>query len=80
MLNAVLKGFRAARKDQHDVATFQSRLTAALHRYPRNKLLPSLEELLKPPRAGGKQSTDEMLANFQEMQAAGAPIKIKKVG
>ena len=59
------------------MATHQARLTAVLQRYPRNRLLPTLDQLLKPPVA--KQSSSDMLAAFQEMQAAGAPIKITKV-
>jgi hypothetical protein len=78
-LAATLRGYRAARRLDQDVATFQARLTVALHRYPRNRPLPSLDELTKPARPSGKQSTDEMLAAFQEMKAAGAPIKIRKV-
>jgi hypothetical protein len=77
-LNATLKGYRAARRFDHDVATFQARLTAVLHRYPRNRPLPSLDELMKPPKPA-RQSTDDMLAAFEEMRAAGAPIKIRKV-
>lgn len=54
-------------------------MTAALHRYPKNKPLPSLDELTKPARSNKKQSTDEMLAAFQAMKAAGAPITIRKI-
>ncbi|KEZ13535.1 hypothetical protein CP98_04990 [Sphingobium yanoikuyae] len=54
-------------------------MTAALHRYPKNKQLPSLDELTKPARPNQKQSTDEMLAAFQAMKAAGAPITIRKI-
>ncbi|WIA57830.1 hypothetical protein N6H05_08550 [Sphingobium sp. WTD-1] len=54
-------------------------MTAALHRYPKNKPLPSLDELTKPAQSNQKQSTDEMLAAFQAMKAAGAPIRIRKV-
>ena len=61
------------------MATFQARLTAALQRYPKNKPLPSLDELTKPAGANQKQSTDEMLAAFQAMKAAGAPIRIRKI-
>jgi hypothetical protein len=35
--------------------------------------------LLKPEKKDAEQSTDDMLAAFQEMQATGAPIHIRKV-
>jgi hypothetical protein len=79
MLAATLAGYRAARKFDQDLVTHQARLTAVLHRYPRNKLLPTLDELTKPAKPNGRQSTSEMLAAFQDMQAAGAPIRIRKV-
>ncbi|KMS54722.1 hypothetical protein V473_15400 [Sphingobium cupriresistens LL01] len=38
-----------------------------------------MDTLLKPAVPEKKQSTDAMLAAFQEMKAAGAPINIRKV-
>ena len=59
--------------------TYQARLIANLDRYPKGKYLPSLAELLKPAKPDKPQSSDDMLAAFQDMQAAGAPITIRKV-
>ncbi|MES2175109.1 MAG: hypothetical protein V4523_14340 [Pseudomonadota bacterium] len=76
----MLDGYRGARKAEIEALTYHARLAANLSRYPKNKYLPTLESLLKPAQAEKKQSTDEMLSAFQDMQAAGAPIKIRKVG
>lgn len=56
-----------------------ARLVAGLNRWPKDKYLPSLESILAPWKPKGRQSTDDMLAAFQDMQAAGAPIQIKRV-
>jgi hypothetical protein len=78
-LKAALDGYRAARRAEIEALTYQARLTVVLSRYPKNKYLPTLEKLLKPAQPEGRQSSDDMLAAFQAMQAAGAPIKIRKV-
>lgn len=79
-LDAALSGYRARRRADLETATYHARLAAALDRWPKNKFLPALKELLAPPKPrDAKQSTDDMLAAFQDMRAAGAPITIKKV-
>ncbi|HYI42685.1 MAG TPA: hypothetical protein VD768_03585 [Sphingomicrobium sp.] len=57
-----------------------ARLGAALGRWPKDKFLPSMDDLLKPAEPRRPQSPEEMLAAFQEMKASGAPMAIRKVG
>jgi hypothetical protein len=78
-LEAVLAGFKAARTAEIEGHTYLARLAIGLSRWPKDKYLPSLEQLLEPARPKGKQSVDDMLAAFQDMKDSGAPIKITKV-
>jgi len=54
-------------------------LTAGLNRWPKTKYLPTMDQLLEPGKPRGKQSTTELLAAFQGMKAAGAPMRIRKI-
>jgi hypothetical protein len=78
-LKAALDGYTAHRKAEIAALTYQARLVVNLGRYPKSQHLPSLDSLLKPAVPEQKQSTDAMLAAFQDMKAAGAPITIRKV-
>ncbi|BBD01837.1 hypothetical protein [Sphingobium sp. YG1] len=78
-MKATLDGYRASARTTIEALTYHARLAANLSRYPKNKYLPTLEKLLKPAKSDAKQSKDDMLAAFQEMQAAGAAIHIRKV-
>ncbi|RYM07996.1 hypothetical protein [Sphingobium cupriresistens] len=78
-MKAALDGYSAARKAEIEALTYQARLVVNLGRYPKAKYLPSLQDLLRPAKPDAPQSTDDMLAAFQDMQAAGAPIEIRKV-
>jgi hypothetical protein len=71
-----LLGYRAARKAEVELFTYQARLVATLDRWPKDKYLPSMNELLTPPEP---QSVDDMLVAFEEMKKAGAPITITQV-
>lgn len=72
-------GYRDAQKVEYELLTYHARLVAGLNRWPKDKYLPSLDELIADKAERKAQSPGEMLEAFQEMQDRGAPIMIRQV-
>lgn len=73
----MIEGYGERLRDERLALTYHARLAEGLRRWPRNKSLPSFEEMMSEKE--DTTSPAGMLAAFQEHAARGAPIKIKKV-
>lgn len=68
LLDAAILGFAARRKAEQEGLTYVARLAAGLGRWPKDKRLPSLDELLTPAVAGGSMPPAALLNRLRKIK------------